>query len=110
VTPGVAEPRQATTTTVGYGDTYPATPIGRFVATFVMVTGIGLVGAVSASIAGWVMQRKAHEAPAEDAETATSDAIAEQAAQVRSALRALTDAQGKLDQLLRTHPGPDGRT
>ena len=100
----------ATTTTVGYGDTYPATPIGRFVATFVMVTGIGLVGAVSASIAGWVMQRKAHEAPAEDAETATSDAIAEQAAQVRSAPRALTDAQGKLDQLLRTHPGPDGRT
>ncbi|MDH4161029.1 MAG: potassium channel family protein, partial [Actinomycetota bacterium] len=65
----MAEPRQATTTTVGYGDTYPATPIGRFVATFVMVTGIGLVGAVSASIAGWVMQRKAHEAPAEGAET-----------------------------------------
>jgi voltage-gated potassium channel len=101
-----------TTTTVGYGDTYPVTRIGRFIATFVMVTGIGLVGAVSASIAGWVMQRKAQETADDLVGTsdADSDAITEQAQQVRSALQALTESQQQLDRLLRAHGGSDGQS
>ena len=98
-----------TTTTVGYGDTYPVTRIGRFIAMFVMVTGIGLVGAVSASIAGWVMQRKTQGASGDQGGTsADSDAIAVQAQEVRSALQALTESQQKLDRLLRAHGGSDG--
>jgi voltage-gated potassium channel len=93
-----------TTTTVGYGDTYPVTRIGRFIATFVMVTGIGLVGAVSASIAGWVMQRKAQEESSAGAPA--PDAIAAQAREVRSALQELTERQQQLDRLLRADGGP----
>jgi voltage-gated potassium channel len=42
-----------TVTTVGYGDTYPVTAAGRGVAVVLMLTGIGLVGVLSATIASY---------------------------------------------------------
>lgn len=47
-----------TTTTVGYGDTYPVTVIGRFIGSLVMIVGIGLIGTVSATIAAWFVAHK----------------------------------------------------
>ncbi len=44
-----------TVTTVGYGDRFPVTTEGRFVAVALMVVGIGLVGAVTASVAAWMV-------------------------------------------------------
>ena len=41
----------ATVTTVGYGDVYPVTPEGRLIAIFVMVTGIGVIGVFTATVA-----------------------------------------------------------
>lgn len=46
-----------TVTTVGYGDRYPTTGQGRAVAALLMVGGIALLGAVTASLASWLMDR-----------------------------------------------------
>lgn len=47
-----------TMTTVGYGDVSPATPGGRVVGIFVMLSGIGLLGLLTATIAGMFIENK----------------------------------------------------
>jgi voltage-gated potassium channel len=46
-----------TVMTVGYGDRYPVTLGGRFVAVGLMLGGIALLGVVTASIASWLIGR-----------------------------------------------------
>lgn len=59
----------ASVTTVGYGDRFPVTADGRFIATFLMVIGIGLFSSLTALLAAWVMGEK--KAETEDTEEAT---------------------------------------
>jgi len=47
-----------TTTTVGYGDYTPITPVGRAIAILLMILGIGLIGTVSATVAAWFVTRE----------------------------------------------------
>jgi len=47
-----------TVTTVGYGDKVPVTGAGRWVAAALMFTGIGLVGALTATIASFFVQEQ----------------------------------------------------
>ena len=63
-----------TITTVGYGDLYPVTPIGRVVAAALMMSGIAVLGIVTASIASWLVQRI--EENAEDVATAAGEKAA----------------------------------
>jgi len=46
-----------TVTTVGYGDKVPVTGAGKFVAVGLMLTGIGLVGILTASVASFFVQK-----------------------------------------------------
>jgi len=45
-----------TLTSVGYGDYYPITTVGRTIAVLLMMTGVMLIGAISASLASWLVQ------------------------------------------------------
>ena len=46
-----------TVTTVGYGDRYPVTGMGRVIAGAVMVAGIALLGTVTATLASWLIDQ-----------------------------------------------------
>jgi voltage-gated potassium channel len=56
-----------TMTTIGYGDHYPVTSIGRVVAFGLMLGGIALLGAVTATLASWLVESvQAEKEQAED--------------------------------------------
>ncbi len=74
-----------TVTTVGYGDEYPVTTSGRFLAAGLMFAGIALLGVVTASVASWLIRRVAEEEEA--IELATQRDVAALTAEV-AALRA----------------------
>jgi len=61
-----------TITTVGYGDKYPVTFLGRITATSVMFAGIGIIGALASILASLLVAPAAPEepAPVPDAESA----------------------------------------
>lgn len=46
-----------TVTTVGYGDKFPVSNEGRWIAVGLMITGIAVVGSITASIAAWIVNK-----------------------------------------------------
>ena len=46
-----------TVTTVGYGDLSPVTWQGKCIAVGLMITGIALIGVVTATLASWIVDR-----------------------------------------------------
>ena len=51
-----------TVTTVGYGDAFPITTEGRVLAVGLMLTGISLMGFITASVAAWFVKMNQQEA------------------------------------------------
>lgn len=56
-----------TITTVGYGDFFPVTASGKVIAAALMLTGIGLLGVITASVAAWFIGAQEDEAMSREA-------------------------------------------
>lgn len=91
-----------TVTSVGYGDYYPVTGAGRLVAAGLMIGGIGVLSAVTAAFASWLVENVATSRAAE-AKTAESDA------QVQDQLKSVSLQIDTLTRQL-AHGSHQGRT
>ena len=63
-----------TITTVGYGDFYPVTTLGRTTGFFVMVAGIGIIGALASILASLLVSPSTTDEAEEDAKEVANDA------------------------------------
>jgi voltage-gated potassium channel len=73
-----------TVTTVGYGDRFPVTAAGQAVAVVLMITGIGLIGVLTATVASYFVEEKA-EGPRREL-----DEVRAELAEVKALLLQLT--------------------
>lgn len=71
-----------TVTTVGYGDRYPVTAVGRGVAVILMLVGIGLIGVLTATVASYFVEQQADKGNA---------ALVERLERIEAMLAKLTD-------------------
>jgi voltage-gated potassium channel len=79
----------ATITTVGYGDLYPVTVMGRLIAALLMVGGISLIGVITATVASWIVQRVSEGTSAGNTATAAQlQAVHDEVRRLRTELAA----------------------
>jgi voltage-gated potassium channel len=87
-----------TVTTVGYGDVTPTKPIGRILASFVMLEGIALLAIITAAVTSTFVARAQEERGLE--EEAEFD-------QLRSQYGDLAERLGRIERTLGRLAGPD---
>ncbi|MFC4502294.1 MULTISPECIES: potassium channel family protein [Streptomyces] len=80
-----------TMTTVGYGDHAPTTGLGRMIAVGLMLSGIALLGLVTANIAAWFMERFEKDDVEERAQTQAILALTEEVRALRAEVAELRD-------------------
>jgi len=83
-----------TMTTVGYGDHAPTTGLGRILAVGLMLSGIALLGVVTANIAAWFISRFEKDDVEERRQTAAIEALTEEVRALRAEVTALSGAPG----------------
>ncbi|TQK44280.1 voltage-gated potassium channel [Streptomyces sp. SLBN-118] len=81
-----------TMTTVGYGDHAPTTGLGRVLAVGLMISGIALLGVVTANIAAWFISRFERDDAEERKQTALLQALAAEVRALREQVAALSQA------------------
>ncbi|AVH58942.1 MULTISPECIES: potassium channel family protein [Streptomyces] len=79
-----------TMTTVGYGDHAPTTGLGRILAVGLMLSGIALLGVVTANIAAWFISRFEKDDVEERRQTAAIEALTEEVRALRAEIAALS--------------------
>ncbi|WP_406168535.1 potassium channel family protein [Streptomyces sp. NBC_00996] len=79
-----------TMTTVGYGDHAPTTGLGRMLAVGLMLSGIALLGVVTANIAAWFISRFDKDDVEERRQTAAIEALTEEVRALRAEVAALS--------------------
>ncbi|MDX5566125.1 potassium channel family protein [Streptomyces sp. ID05-04B] len=93
-----------TMTTVGYGDHSPTTGLGRIIAVGLMLSGIALLGVVTANIAAWFIERFEKDDVEERAQTEAILALTEEVRALRREVAALRDGARKAPSLTAGHP------
>ncbi|MGX2997418.1 potassium channel family protein [Streptomyces sp. JNUCC 64] len=83
-----------TMTTVGYGDHAPTTGVGRLLAVGLMLSGIALLGVVTANIAAWFIARFEKDDAEERRQTAAIEALASEVRALRAQVAALSGGSG----------------
>jgi voltage-gated potassium channel len=97
----------ATLTTVGYGDHFPVTAPGRFIAVLLMIGGICLIGAAGATITHWIISQVAKDEVAQQSVTvAHIDDLRDEIARLRHLLEKTTgEANGEAPPRISTTQG-----
>ncbi|WP_406708040.1 potassium channel family protein [Streptomyces halobius] len=81
-----------TMTTVGYGDLAPTTGLGRALAVGLMLSGIALLGVVTANIAAWFISRFEHDDAEGRRQTAAIEALTSEVQALREQVDRLSGA------------------
>ncbi|MFF3326814.1 potassium channel family protein [Streptomyces sp. NPDC002889] len=81
-----------TMTTVGYGDHAPTTGLGRLLAVGLMLSGIALLGVVTANIAAWFIARFERDDVEERRQTALLEALTREVKELRAEVATLSAA------------------
>jgi voltage-gated potassium channel len=93
-----------TITTIGYGDYTPVTLLGRLIAVGLMISGIAVLGVVTASLSSWLVERVSINEP--DPDEGIEDALRHDVAKLTTQVERLTE---RLDSVLkRVDDEPDG--
>ncbi|GGZ74333.1 potassium channel family protein [Streptomyces echinoruber] len=85
-----------TMTTVGYGDHAPTTGLGRMLAVGLMLSGIALLGVVTANIATWFIARFERDDMAERRQTEAIERLAEEVRALRAEVALLSERAEEL--------------
>jgi voltage-gated potassium channel len=83
-----------TVTTVGYGDRYPTTGLGRGIAVALMVVGIALLGVITATVAAWFVSHLQDVQQAEQRTEATVADVLDELREVRARLDVMEGSGG----------------
>jgi voltage-gated potassium channel len=101
-----------TISTVGYGDQYPVTNLGRLMGSFIIVVGVGIFGTFTGYLANLFLSApdptEPPPEPSSDAavaaeETAAADLLREQVRQLRELLGQQQESIDEFERLLETN-------
>ena len=84
-----------TITTVGYGDYYPITVGGRITGIFIMITGVGIIGALASLMASLLIGESHSTAEEEASELERQSTVEKELAAIREELAALRQLMEK---------------
>ena len=87
-----------TMTTVGYGDRYPVTALGRGVAIGLMICGIAVLGTVTATLASWIVERVSEARDEAGSAAKELHALRQEVADLRAALAERGSEPGSADR------------